>query len=84
MQRWPLELIDWPQFNSDRLDVQLNVPAECGGSLRSLRMLPPDERSIKKWNTGVYSLDDGSGFGEEDPTTFLISYWGMRYFHLLS
>ena len=24
MQRWPLELVNWPQYNSDRLDVQLN------------------------------------------------------------
>ncbi|CAF0896996.1 unnamed protein product [Adineta steineri] len=83
MQRWPLELINWPQFNSDRLDIQLNIPGECGGSPQSLQMLPPDERSIKKWNYGVYELDDGSGFREEDPTAYLISYWGMRYFNLL-
>ncbi|CAF0953004.1 unnamed protein product [Adineta steineri] len=83
MQRWPLELINWPQFNSDRLDIQLNIPGECGGSPQSLQMLPPDERSIKKWNYGVYELDDGNGFREEDPTAYLISYWGMRYFNLL-
>jgi hypothetical protein len=83
MQRWPLELINWPQFGSDRLDVQLNVPAQCGQLPRSLQMLPPDERSIRKWTFGVYDLDEGDGFGEEDPTAFLISYWGMRYFNLL-
>jgi hypothetical protein len=83
MQRWPLELINWPQFNSDRLDVQLNVPAGCGKKPPSLQMLPPDERTLHFWNTGVYILDDGSGFSEIDPTSFLISYWGMRYFNLL-
>jgi hypothetical protein len=83
MQRWPLELIDWPQFNSDRLDIQLNVPAECGEIARSLQMLPPDERTIHKWSFNVYDLDDGNGFNEEDPTAFLISYWAMRYFNLL-
>jgi hypothetical protein len=83
LQRWPLELINWPQFNSDRLDIQLNVPAQCGGIPLSLQMLPPDERTFYKWNSGVYELDEGDGFGEEDPTTFLISYWGMRYFNLL-
>ncbi len=83
MQRWPLELINWPQFNNDRLDIQLNVPAECGEASRSLQMLPPDERTLHKWSFGVYELNDGDGFGEEDPTTFLISYWGMRYFNLL-
>lgn len=85
MQRWPLELIDWPQYNSDRLDVQLNVPAECdwGQALRSLQMLAPDERTIDIWNYNVYDLDGGDGVWETDPTAFLISYWGMRYFNLL-
>jgi hypothetical protein len=83
MQRWPLELINWPQFNSDRLDIQLNVPATCGDMPRSLQMLPSDERTIHKWSFGVYDLDDGNGFAEEDPTAFLLSYWGMRYFNLL-
>ncbi|CAF2795018.1 unnamed protein product [Rotaria sp. Silwood2] len=85
MQRWPLELINWPQYNSDRLDVQLNVPAECdwGRAYRSLQMLPPDERTIDIWNYNVYNLDGGDGFLETDPTAFLMSYWGMRYFNLL-
>ena len=83
LQRWPLELIDWPQFNSARLDVQLNIPAECDVKISSLVMLPPDERTANIWNYNVYDLDDGSGFSEADPTSFLISYWGMRYFDLL-
>ena len=84
MQRWPLEMISWPQFNSDRLDVQLNAPAICGGPMPfSLKMLPPDERNIKIWNWNDYFLDDGDGTDEEDPTAYLISYWGMRYFNLL-
>ncbi|CAF3436153.1 unnamed protein product [Rotaria sp. Silwood1] len=83
MQRWPLELINWQQFNSDRLDVQINVPAYCNSSLASLQMLPPDERSSEKWNGNVYDLDDGTGFSEDDPAAFLLSYWGMRYFNLL-
>ena len=85
MQRWPLELINWPQFNSDRLDIQQNVPAECGmkGTLYSLRMLSPDERATDITNFNVYDLDGGDGFLEADPTPFLFSYWGMRYLNLL-
>jgi hypothetical protein len=83
MQRWPLELINWPQLNSDRLDVQLNVPGECEGTPQSLQRLPPDERSTDIWSCGGYDLDDGNGLVERDPTPFLISYWGMRYFNLL-
>jgi hypothetical protein len=84
MQRWPLELIDWPQFNSDRLDVQINTPADCNGGRHSLQMLPPDERVFHLWNANVYLLDTGNGTEEKDPTAFLIGYWGMRYFHLLA
>ncbi len=83
MQRWPLELINYPQFNSDRLDVQINVPAECAQPLKSLKMLPLDERSTKNWNSRIYDFDDGDGFIETDPTNSLLSYWGMRYFNLL-
>jgi hypothetical protein len=85
MQRWPLELINWPQFNSDRLDVQLNLPAYCDmeRALRSLKMLPPDERTTSTLGYNNYDLDDGDGFLEADPTVFLIGYWGMRYFNLL-
>ncbi|CAF4073892.1 unnamed protein product, partial [Adineta steineri] len=83
MQRWPLELINWPQFNSDRLDVQINVPAQCYQPIKSLKMLPADERSTKNLVRGVYDLDDGDGFVETDPTNFLLGYWGMRYFNLL-
>jgi hypothetical protein len=84
MQRFPLELINWPQFNSQRLDVQINQPATCSSYyLSSLNLLPPDERTAHKWNGGVFDLDGGDGFIEDDPTIFLISYWGMRYFHLL-
>ncbi|CAF3718897.1 unnamed protein product [Rotaria sordida] len=83
MQRWPLELIHWPQFNSDRLDVQINGPAKRGSEISSLKLLPPDERSTWMWNANVYGLDNGSGFNEENPVAFLLSYWGMRYFDLL-
>lgn len=83
LQRWSLELINWPQLNSDRLDVQINAAAQCAPPLKSLQMLPPDERYTKNWNSGVYDLDDGDGFTETDPTNFLFSYWGMRYFNLL-
>ncbi|CAF1074064.1 unnamed protein product [Rotaria magnacalcarata] len=83
MQRWPLELIDWQQFNSDRLDTQLNTAAQCNARQHSLQLLPPDERTSEKWNSDIYALEDGSGFNEDDPAAFLLSYWGMRYFNLL-
>ncbi|CAF3833513.1 unnamed protein product [Rotaria sp. Silwood1] len=84
LRRLPLHLIHWQQFNSDRLDVQLNVPAsQCQNELQSVQLLPPDERSSKRWNSGMYDVDGGNGWEALDPSSFLISYWGMRYFNLL-
>jgi len=84
MQRFPLELINWPQFNSQRLDIEINEPASClPPGIYSLNLLPPDERTVKKWSSGVFDLDGGDASLEDDPTIFLISYWGMKYLHLL-
>lgn len=84
MRRWPLDYINWQQFNSDRLDIQLNVPASrCHGELQEIQLIPPDERSLYRWNSGMYDVDDGNGLEALDPGTFLIGYWGMRYYNLL-
>ena len=87
LQRWPLELIDWPQFNRDRLDVDVNdLTEQCGPTFSrySRELLPPDERSTHKWNGGPFDLDDGNGFNEEDPTSFPSEFTGeWDYLHLL-
>jgi hypothetical protein len=31
----------------------------------------------------MYDVNDGDGFVALDSSTFLIGYWGMRYFNLL-
>ena len=46
----------WLQFNSDRLDVQLNTP---------------DERTTDTWNYNVYDLDGGDGFFRNRSNSFL-------------
>jgi hypothetical protein len=85
LQRWPLDLLDWPQFNSDRLDVQLNSPAKgCRADQQSLSLLPPDERLQVKWNDGPFDLDGGDGVNEDGPGTVLSGYWAMRYYGIIS
>ncbi|CAF3331636.1 unnamed protein product [Rotaria socialis] len=84
LRRWPLDLIDWPQFNSDLLDISMNKPAsQCQNEFQSLDLIPPDERSSHRWNSAIYDVDDGDGFNALDSSSFLIGYWGMRYFNLL-
>ena len=81
LQRFPLDLINYNQYNSQRLDVQLNKYASCDrDGFYSLNYLPPNEKSIHKWNDGPFDLDGGDGFQEEDPSVFLLPYWGVRYF----
>jgi hypothetical protein len=82
MRRWPVELINFPQFNSDRLDVQFNVPAfGCRAGDQILSLLPPDESQIlSHWNSGPFESDGGDGMSEQDPGTFLFGYWMMRYY----
>ena len=82
LRRWPLDLINWQQFQSEREDLQINdLNERCGETFRrtSRELLPPDERSTHKWNGGAFDLDDGDAFTEEDPTSFLLSYWGWRF-----
>ncbi len=60
------------------------MPAsQCQNEIQLLQLLPPDERSSKRWNSAVFDVDDGNGFVLMDPSSFLIGYWGMRYFNLL-
>lgn len=64
LQRWPLELIDWPVPNSHRLDYIPNREARFDDRviIASLDPLPPDERAMIRWNDCPFKLDNaGSG-----------------------
>lgn len=85
LRRWPLEQVNWPQLNSDRLDLHLNTPAfGCRAGAQSLRLLPLDERPIQKWNNGPFELDGGDGLNEEGGGPFLSGYWMLRAFGLIT
>ncbi|CAF1629782.1 unnamed protein product [Adineta ricciae] len=84
LQRLPLELVNWQQYNSMRMDIEINQLAACfSDQLYSRQILPPDERIVHLWNGSPFHLDSGNPFYEEDPTIFLISYWGMRFYNFL-
>ncbi|MGW2158419.1 hypothetical protein [Nonomuraea sp. NPDC001699] len=87
LKRFPINMIDWKQSNSRRLDiVNLNqhirpdADPKKLGMLRSGTVLPIDERVISHWNHDPYKLDQGGdGYGENDGTSYLLPYWMGRY-----
>jgi hypothetical protein len=80
-----MDLIRWSVKNSHRRDVPLDTSAERHNRLQTLRLLPPDERRVMKWNGNPFQLDDQSeGRGEDDGAFFLLPYWLGRYHRFLS
>ena len=85
LYRIPMDLIKWSVKNSHRRDVPLDTSAERHNRLQTLRLLPPDERRVMKWNGNPFQLDDQSeGRGEDDGSFFLLPYWLGRYLGFLS
>ena len=85
LHRIPMDLIRWSVKNSHRRDVPLDTSAERHNRLQTLRLLPPDERRVMKWNGNPFQLDDQSeGRGEDDGAFFLLPYWLGRYHRFLS
>ena len=81
LRTWPLDLIDWPVANSQRLDIIIdpNVDRQFRSGGASLSVLPANERAQTRWNSSPHDLDGGSGMNESDPGAFLLSYWATRW-----
>jgi hypothetical protein len=80
LYRIPMDLIKWSIKNSHRRDVPLDTSPERHGRVQTLRLLPPDERRVMKWNGNPFQVDDdGGGRGEDDGAFFLLPYWMGRY-----
>ncbi|MFA1549798.1 hypothetical protein [Actinomadura chokoriensis] len=92
LKRFPLNLVNWKQNNSGRLDitnlgqqVRPDDDASTLGMLRSGTVLPVDERVVGHWNHDPYKLDQGgSGTTEYDGASFLLPYWMGRYHQFIS
>lgn len=80
LRRIPMALIGWTAKNSQRKDLRLRPYKDRFGRIQCETALPPDERSIAKWNTNPYVLDGGgSGHDEDDGAFFLLPYWMGRH-----
>jgi hypothetical protein len=86
--RYPMNLIDWKQTNSHRLDIlPLSKVAREGNDEEGKgyhvtgKVLPIDERYVKYWSTDAWQLDSG-GEGRDLATgmPFLLGYY-MGLYH---
>ena len=81
LRAWPLELIDWPVYNQERLDLQWRGQGE---KTRSRRVLPANERRQYRWNADPWEVTDGgNGLREADAGGWLLPYWLARYHGLI-
>lgn len=85
LRNWPLEQIQWPVDNSERLDVDFESCSFDTGEQRKGRSpLPANERFQFDWSANPWSTAaSGSGKAEEAPYEWLMPYWFMRYFEII-
>jgi hypothetical protein len=80
LQRYPLDLVDWPVSNLHRLDVRRfedeNGELTAMGAQLDGEVLPIDERHEVFWDMNPWALrGDGEGRRLEPGTTFLLAYY---------
>ena len=83
LRRYPLNLIDWPQTNSRRLDLvalpayaREPVAAAGKGCRVNGKVLPIDERVIEQWSDDPWQLDcGGDGHRLLTGAPFLLAYY---------
>ena len=78
LNRYPLELIEWPTENTHRLDLPTNIDLAPSRN-ESAVALSRDECDAMRWDRRPFSrAPAGTGMSSEDPVHFLLSYWMGR------
>ena len=84
MQQIPLDIRNWPMYNSHRWDIRKSAINDRFFKPQATKPIPTPERAISKWNSNTYQMDGGGdGLGEDDGAYFLLPYWMARYHKLL-
>jgi hypothetical protein len=77
LQDWPWELTEWTVRNSQRHDVQVQIPLGRARARAELdRVLPASERRLARWNGNPWAPDGGTeGQREDDGAAWALAYW---------
>ena len=84
LQKYPLDLINWTEKNSQRKDIEFLAPNFRGQTTKEV--LPPDELGINRHNANRFELDGGDGGHSEYSAgdIWLLPYWMGRYLKVIS
>jgi hypothetical protein len=84
LQEYPLDLIHWPEKNSQRKDIEFMAPNFRRQTIKEV--LPPDELPINRHNANRFELDEGGGGRSEYSAgdIWLLPYWMGRYLKVIS
>lgn len=74
----------WDVDSSHRMDAELDVPDRFDNP-QWKTVFPYDEIRTLKWNTNPHAVSDGSGGKEiQAPWPYLLPYWMMRYYGVIT
>lgn len=79
MQTYTVWQVDWPINNMNRLDAEFPKGSTFH---HTWTLFPYDELSILRWNANPFTVTQGSGYSEQDPSPFLYAFWVGRYYRL--
>jgi hypothetical protein len=75
LQRYPLEMVDWPTDNSGRLDLPTDIDMAPFLNVSSVA-LPRDESDALEWGVSPFTRSaQGTGRQANDPVQFLLPFW---------
>ena len=85
LKKQPLDLIDWPLDYTWRADVEVTpFHSRDHDDEREIRqILPLDQRPARRFNGDPFSVEQGSGYTEFEPSVYRLPYYMMLYFQLL-
>src|ERR1017187_5017424 len=76
----PTDTIEWTVKKSNRDGGTMDSAPDRFPRGQAVGLLPPAERSGRKWNSNPFDIDGGSdGRGEDDGVAFLLPYWLGRH-----
>ena len=82
LHEYPVDLIEWPHDNRNRLDLHIDVSLTPTIE-QSSSAIPRHQTAALRWCDNPFAFQGGSGLVMEDPSFFLQAYWMAAYYKLV-
>lgn len=83
LKEMPDDWRPWRVDNAHRADAD-HGPSDRHGGTQFTTVFPYDEIRTMKWNGNPYRMEDGGSSSVMAPTPYLIAYWKLRYYGLIT